>query len=169
MTSPRRRVTPDSVPIVGSLASSVPVRDGSSSSISNAPPLTNRTFLAPSGVMTAHPTSASERDRGSAKLSTSKRYRDELVGDSLLLTPEEAARVLGIGRTTVFALMKAGELRPVHIGRSCRLSRAELERYVGSLQAPPQPPPTRARQRRRATTTGQRGLFDLIHIPPEEP
>jgi len=26
--------------------------------------------------------------------------------------------------------MKAGELRPIHIGRSCRLSRAELERYV---------------------------------------
>src|SRR3954449_13514675 len=56
--------------------------------------------------------------------------------ESLLLTPEEAARLLRIGRTTVYALMKAGDLRPVHIGRSCRLARAELERYVRMLQNP---------------------------------
>ena len=31
----------------------------------------------------------------------------------------------------------AGELRPVHIGRSCRLARAELERYVRMLQNHP--------------------------------
>ncbi|MGZ4617254.1 MAG: helix-turn-helix domain-containing protein [Frankiaceae bacterium] len=84
------------------------------------------------------------------------------------MTPEEAAKVLRLGRTTVFALMKAGELRPVHIGRSCRLSRAELERYVSRLQTPPPPPPTRARHRRRLTTTNQGELFDLVHNPPEE-
>src|SRR4051812_14732264 len=56
--------------------------------------------------------------------------------EALLLTPEEAARLLRIGRTTVYALMKAGHLRPVHIGRSCRLARAELERYVNRLNAP---------------------------------
>jgi excisionase family DNA binding protein len=57
-------------------------------------------------------------------------------GDPLLLTPEEAAHVLRIGRTTIYALMKAGELRPVHIGRSCRVARAELERYVDRLWSP---------------------------------
>ena len=60
--------------------------------------------------------------------------RDVLAAEALLLTPEEAAHVLRVGRTTVYALMKAGELRPVHIGRSCRLSRAELERYVRRLE-----------------------------------
>jgi excisionase family DNA binding protein len=69
---------------------------------------------------------------------------DVLAGSPLLLTPEDAASVLRIGRTTVHALMKAGELRPVHIGRSCRLPRAELERYVRSLEtssdAAPTPP-----------------------------
>lgn len=59
---------------------------------------------------------------------------DVLAADPLLLTPEEAAKVLRIGRTTVYALMKAGALRPVHIGRSCRLPRAELERYVRCLE-----------------------------------
>ncbi len=51
-----------------------------------------------------------------------------LGGDPLLLSPEEAAQVLRVGRTTLHALIKSGDLRPVHIGRSYRLSRAELER-----------------------------------------
>ena len=60
--------------------------------------------------------------------------QDPLAGSPLLLTPEEAATALRIGRTTVYALMRAGDLRPVHIGRSCRLPRAELERYVHCLE-----------------------------------
>lgn len=66
--------------------------------------------------------------------------RDVRAADRLLLTPEEAAEVLRIGRTTVYALMKSGELRPVHIGRSCRISQTEVERYVRRLQAPPSRP-----------------------------
>jgi excisionase family DNA binding protein len=66
-----------------------------------------------------------------------QRPREPVSSDPLLLTPEEAATVLHLGRTTVYALMKAGDLRPVHIGRSCRLARAELERYVRMLQNPP--------------------------------
>ncbi len=92
-----------------------------------------------------------------------------MESDPLLLTPEEAATVLRIGRTTIYALMKAGELRPVHIGRSCRLSRAELERYVDRLQAPPPPQATAARSHRREGTTGQGRLFDLVHNPVDCP
>ena len=61
--------------------------------------------------------------------------RDVLTEAPLLLTPEEAARALRIGRTSIYALMKAGELRTVRIGRSCRLSQGELERYVRRLEA----------------------------------
>ena len=73
--------------------------------------------------------------------------RGVTAADRLLLTPEEAADVLRIGRTTVYALMKTGELRPVHIGRSCRIAQTELERYVRRLQAQPflpQPSPDAA-------------------------
>ena len=80
--------------------------------------------------------------------------------ESLLLTPEEAARLLRIGRTTVYALMKAGDLRPVHIGRSCRLARAELERYVNRLHAP-EPSERRRPQPRRRANTDQDGLFEV--------
>ncbi len=68
--------------------------------------------------------------------------QDVLASNALLLTPEEAAAVLRIGRTTIYALMKAGDLRPVHIGRSCRLPRTELERYVRCLEASPSAAPT---------------------------
>jgi excisionase family DNA binding protein len=88
--------------------------------------------------------------------------RDVLASDPLLLTPEEAADVLSVGRTTIYALMKIGELRPVHIGRSCRLSRAELERYVRRLESPPLPHPVQRRvPARRGTTAAQHGLFEL--------
>src|SRR4051794_31462067 len=91
-----------------------------------------------------------------------QRPREPVSSDPLLLTPEEAAPLLRVGRTTIYALMKAGELRPIHIGRSCRLSRAELERYVCRLEtSPPRP------RRHRGTTTNERGLFELTSNPVE--
>jgi predicted DNA-binding transcriptional regulator AlpA len=45
-----------------------------------------------------------------------ERGRGQLATSPLWLTAEEAAEVLRVGRTTIYALMKAGELRPVHIG-----------------------------------------------------
>ena len=89
--------------------------------------------------------------------------RDVLAGDALLLTPEEAALVLRVGRTTIYALIKAGDLRPIHIGRSCRLSRAELERYIRRLEAPP-PVPARPPARGR-TPVDQPGLFEFGPTP----
>jgi len=88
------------------------------------------------------------------------RPRDEGAAESLLLTPEEAATLLRVGRTTVYALMKAGDLRPVHIGRSCRLARAELERYVRMLQNPPQAALAQHRRRSQPKSANQSGLFD---------
>ncbi len=90
-------------------------------------------------------------------MSDAQRPQEPVSSDPLLFTPEEAATVLRLGRTTVYALMKAGDLHPVHIGRSCRLSRSELERYVRGLEAPRTAP--RALRRPR-TTTDQRGLFE---------
>src|SRR3954469_25303524 len=88
------------------------------------------------------------------------RPRDAWAAESLLLTPEEAATLLRVGRTTVYALMKAGDLRPVHIGRSCRISHAELERFAARLDAPPPSVPRRPPAPRR-TPTDQSGLFEL--------
>ena len=49
----------------------------------------------------------------------------------LLLTIVEAARVLSIGRTTMYELVGAGEISVVHIGRAVRVPVSELEAFVG--------------------------------------
>lgn len=51
----------------------------------------------------------------------------------LLLTVEEAAELLGIGRTTAFALIRTGALRSVRIGRLRRVRIADLNAYAETL------------------------------------
>lgn len=52
----------------------------------------------------------------------------------LLYTPEEAAKALRYGRSTVYELMAAGALKYVKRGRSRRIKRSDLEAYVDSLE-----------------------------------
>ena len=52
---------------------------------------------------------------------------ESFFGDSqLLVTPEEAARRLSVGRTTVYELMSTGELQSVNIGRCRRVPVSSL-------------------------------------------
>lgn len=57
--------------------------------------------------------------------------------EALLLTVVEAAMLLGVGRTTAYELIAAGDLQVVHIGRSARVPRAAVHRYVNALMSPP--------------------------------
>lgn len=54
--------------------------------------------------------------------------------DKLLLTPVEAARTLGIGRSTVYELMRAGTLGSVHIGSCRRIPAEDLAALVSRLR-----------------------------------
>jgi excisionase family DNA binding protein len=47
-----------------------------------------------------------------------------------LVPASEAARLLGIGRTTLYEVVKRRELTPIHIGRCVRFSVAELMMFV---------------------------------------
>lgn len=51
----------------------------------------------------------------------------------LVLTVEEAARRLRIGRTTMYALVSAGDIRSVQIGRLRRVPTEALREYVDRL------------------------------------
>ncbi len=53
---------------------------------------------------------------------------------TLMLTPEEAALALRVGRSKVYDLMRAGELRSVKIGGSRRISVNALAEYVAALE-----------------------------------
>lgn len=50
--------------------------------------------------------------------------------ERLLLSPEEAAEVLGVGRSRVYDLMRKRELLSVRIGKSRRVPVAALRAYV---------------------------------------
>ena len=53
----------------------------------------------------------------------------------LLLKIPDAGAMLGIGRSTVYELIAAGELETVHIGRCCRVPVAAVDEYVRRLRA----------------------------------
>lgn len=49
------------------------------------------------------------------------------------LTVEEAADLMGIGRTRVYELIKAGDLKSVQIGRLRRVRREDVQTYLDNL------------------------------------
>ena len=57
------------------------------------------------------------------------------MSERLLLKPEEAAEVLGIGRSKLYELLAAGEIESVRIGSSRRVPMKGLHDYVERLRA----------------------------------
>lgn len=53
---------------------------------------------------------------------------------ALLLRPEEAARALGVSRSKVYELIRAGSLRSVKIDGSRRISATALAEFVTMLE-----------------------------------
>ena len=58
---------------------------------------------------------------------------------TLVLTIEEAARRLGIGRTLMYSLVMSGEVESVTIGRLRRIPLECLTEYVARLRDTPRP------------------------------
>jgi excisionase family DNA binding protein len=50
--------------------------------------------------------------------------------EAMLLRADEAAIVLGIGRTKVFEMLVSGELPAIRIGRCVRVPKDRLERWI---------------------------------------
>jgi excisionase family DNA binding protein len=53
----------------------------------------------------------------------------------VLLTPEEAAEALGVGRTTVYALIKSGGIESILIGRLRRIPTDALAPCIARITA----------------------------------
>ena len=62
--------------------------------------------------------------------------------DKLLLTVEEAARRLSIGRSHLYEHLLRGSLRSVRIGRSRRIASRDLEAFIEGLLQDPADTPT---------------------------
>jgi excisionase family DNA binding protein len=59
---------------------------------------------------------------------------DTTIHPRLLLTVEEAAEILAVGRTTVFHLIRTGQLATVQIGRLRRVPMDALHQFTRDLQ-----------------------------------
>ena len=62
----------------------------------------------------------------------------------VLLTVEEAAERLGIGRSNMYRLLATGQVRSIRIGRLRRIPVEALDHYVASRYEEPFPPPPAA-------------------------
>ena len=52
------------------------------------------------------------------------------MSDPILLTPTEAARALGIGRSKLYELMREGRIRSIRIGTCRRVPTTALDEFV---------------------------------------
>ena len=57
----------------------------------------------------------------------------EPTGSRVLLSVEEAAQRLNVGRTTVYALIKAGDLVTVKVGRRRLVPAEAVDAYIAAL------------------------------------
>jgi excisionase family DNA binding protein len=53
--------------------------------------------------------------------------------NKLLLTPSEAAKVLGIGRSKTYQLLQSGQLQSVHIGSCRRIPLQAVHNFLAEL------------------------------------
>jgi excisionase family DNA binding protein len=67
----------------------------------------------------------------------------ETSPNPLLVTVAEAARVLAVGRTTLYELIGSGQLATVHIGRAVRVPMDELRSFVSKRSEGAAPRTTR--------------------------
>ena len=58
-----------------------------------------------------------------------------MSAEKLLHSPEETARLLGVGRSQVFELIGRGEIESVKIGRLRRIPRDAVDAYIKRLRA----------------------------------
>lgn len=56
------------------------------------------------------------------------------MSEQMLLTVEDVQNVTQLGRTKVYEMIRTGELPVIRIGRSVRVRRETLERWLAELE-----------------------------------
>lgn len=69
-------------------------------------------------------------------------------GEQILFTVEQTSHYLQISRATIYKLFRSGDLIPLKIGNSTRVSERAINRYVNLLES-------RAKERLAHTVKGQ--------------
>jgi excisionase family DNA binding protein len=76
-------------------------------------------------------------ERGGTSMTTPTIYATDLTGEptAFLLTVEEAAARLRIGRTSMYRLIKDGEIESIPVGRLRRVAPEALVDYINRLRS----------------------------------
>lgn len=61
-------------------------------------------------------------------------FHASLCPAKIALSVDETARVLSIGRTTLYGLVKTGEIRATKIGRKTLFLKADIDAFLNRLQ-----------------------------------
>lgn len=61
---------------------------------------------------------------------------------TMVYTPEEVAACLRIGRNKCYDLIRAGQIRALHLGRTYRIPHQEMTRLLESAGLPNDAPPS---------------------------
>jgi len=70
-----------------------------------------------------------------ARQNAEPEHEPRTADNRVLLTVEEAAQRLGIGRSLAFRLVRTGEIESVQIGRLRRIHVSAIDRYAEKLAA----------------------------------
>ena len=57
---------------------------------------------------------------------------DRIYPQPFVCTVTEAAHLVGVGRTTMFALLRSGQIRSIRIGRLVRIPMTEIENFIAA-------------------------------------
>ena len=83
--------------------------------------------------MILHPDEIGEDTRGAGELGAASRRVGAPPDPRYLLTVEETAQRLHLGRTRIYGLINAGQLPAVKIGRSTRIPTKCIEEFIDRL------------------------------------
>lgn len=53
----------------------------------------------------------------------------------ILFTAAQVAKIMGISRSQVYVLLNKGQLGSIHIGRSRRITREQVDEFISNLTA----------------------------------
>lgn len=59
----------------------------------------------------------------------------EMIDLQILFTANQVAKIMGISRSEVYVLLNKGHLGRVHIGRSRRITIAQVDEFISDLTA----------------------------------
>ena len=60
----------------------------------------------------------------------------------LVLTIDELAPLLNLGRNTVYELVRCGQIKSIKVGSQYRILKNEIQNFLGVPDQPPRPEPT---------------------------